>query len=143
MTAILFEDMFVVEAKDAQGKPFDLVSRFDCQGENYEMSLTIDINTDIYPMKKSDKFTLALATSLQPDGTLDDGTYNPHITQSETLLEKYEYVMYGKVFKFEQFSDRLAICASFGGLLMELVGDPRNLHGICLDQNLYLLIRRA
>ena len=33
--------------------------------------------------------------------------------------------------------------ASFGGLLMRLEGDPRNLHEIKLDERIYLLIRRA
>eukprot|EP00009_Paramoeba_aestuarina_P010494 CAMPEP_0201537804 /NCGR_PEP_ID=MMETSP0161_2-20130828/65804_1 /ASSEMBLY_ACC=CAM_ASM_000251 /TAXON_ID=180227 /ORGANISM="Neoparamoeba aestuarina, Strain SoJaBio B1-5/56/2" /LENGTH=144 /DNA_ID=CAMNT_0047944309 /DNA_START=74 /DNA_END=508 /DNA_ORIENTATION=+ len=144
MASMLFEDLFVVETKDANGKPFDLVSRFECQGENYEMTLTLDINTDIYPLKKTDRFTMALATSL--DGYPDDGAYNPSIAQSESLLDKFEYVMYGKVFKLEQVSTpvvKLAICASFGGLLMELTGDPRNLHDICLDQNLYMLIRKS
>ena len=40
MTSILFEDMFVVEAKDALGKPFDLTSRFDCQVRFVFISLT-------------------------------------------------------------------------------------------------------
>jgi DNA-directed RNA polymerases I, II, and III subunit RPABC3 len=144
--AVLLEDIFAVEGKDVQGKPFEHVSRLDCHGENYEMRLTLDINTDIYPMRKADKFTMALATTLHLDGRADDGLYHPNITQSETLLDRYDYVMYGKVFKLEQAPgniSRLTICASFGGLLMELHGDPRNLHGLHLDMNLYLLIRRA
>ena len=145
MAAILLEDIFTVEGKDVKGKPFDHVSRFDCQGENYEMKLSLDINTDIYPMWKGDKFSLALSHTLHADGTPDDGMYNANIAHADnTLLEKYDYVMYGKVFKLEAVEgSRLAVTASFGGLLMELQGDSRNLSGINLDQNLYLLIRRA
>jgi DNA-directed RNA polymerase I, II, and III subunit RPABC3 len=145
MAAILLEDIFTVEGKDVKGKPFDHVSRFDCQGENYEMKLSLDINTDIYPMWKSDKFSMALASTLYLDGTPDDGMYNPSLSQMDnTLLEKYDYVMYGKVFQLESVEgSRLSVTASFGGLLMELQGDSRNLSGINLDQSLYLLIRRA
>eukprot|EP00211_Chloroparvula_japonica_P013015 CAMPEP_0119134540 /NCGR_PEP_ID=MMETSP1310-20130426/17135_1 /TAXON_ID=464262 /ORGANISM="Genus nov. species nov., Strain RCC2339" /LENGTH=138 /DNA_ID=CAMNT_0007125341 /DNA_START=293 /DNA_END=706 /DNA_ORIENTATION=- len=138
MGSILFEDIFVVEGKDTQGKYFDKVSRFECQGENYEMELTLDINTDIYPLKVGTKLTLALATSISLDGGTEERGYNVREAEGESLADNYEYVMYGKVFKFEQVKGsaaRLAICVSFGGLLMQLTGDPRNLHGISLDKN--------
>jgi DNA-directed RNA polymerase I, II, and III subunit RPABC3 len=60
------------------------------------MELTLDINSDIYPMYENEKFTLALATSL--DANSDPGHWNQHI--NSPLLDKYDYVMSGKVFKF-------------------------------------------
>ena len=56
---------------------------------------------EIYPIDIGEKFAFALASTLNADGTPDDGYY----TQStqETLADKYkfEYVMHGKVFKCE------------------------------------------
>tara|TARA_R110002050_G_scaffold111019_1_gene224102 strand:- start:563 stop:1000 length:438 start_codon:yes stop_codon:yes gene_type:complete len=144
MSSILFDDIFVVTEKDPNGKFFDKVSRFVCKGEEYEMDLVIDINTDIYPMNKDEKFTLTLATTLNLDGRMEiEGSYMA--SDGETLADEYEYVMHGKVFKFGgkgQSVDLREIVVSFGGLLMQLTGDARNLHGISLDQNLYLLIRK-
>jgi hypothetical protein len=37
----------------------------------------------------------------------------------------------------------LAVFASFGGLLMKLEGDPRNLHEIVPDERIYLMIRKS
>jgi hypothetical protein len=74
--------------------------------------------------------------------------------------------MHGKVFKCEQTQQavtryvalaplffllnfchfgpiRLAVFASFGGLLMKLEGDPRNLHEIVPDERIYLMIRKS
>jgi DNA-directed RNA polymerase I, II, and III subunit RPABC3 len=92
---------------------------------------------EIYPLDIGDKFTLALASTLNADGTPDDvsdmllhlvvvGICNavslnariPHqqgyYTQSgqETLADKYkfEYVMHGKVFKCEQTQQQVTRC---------------------------------
>ena len=63
-----------------------------------------------------------------------------------TLADSYDYVVYGKVFKYERSSTSAAyvsIYASFGGLLMELKGDPTNVHGVDLDSYIYALMRKV
>ena len=80
-------------------------------------------------------------------------------------MDSYEYVMHGKVFKVSDkkmaSNDQMlatlywcstliaflrAVCsevfASFGGLLMSLKGDPRNLSKIELDMRIYLLAKK-
>ena len=42
------------------------VSRLLCHGENYEMEMLVDINTDIYPVSVGEKFTVVLTESLDP-----------------------------------------------------------------------------
>jgi len=140
--ATLFEDIFEVKDIDPEGKKFDRVSRLYCTSDNYEMELWIDINVDIYPMEHQ-KFSLALATTLNLDGSPDEGVFDA--TDRTTLADKYEYVMYGKVFKYQEESSpslKVSVYVSFGGLLMLLKGDPRNLTGIELDSRIYLLIRK-
>jgi DNA-directed RNA polymerase I, II, and III subunit RPABC3 len=62
-------------------------------------------------------------------------------------MDKYEYVMYGRVFKYKDASAQGAVRAdvfvSFGGLLMQLTGDPARLQELALDLNVYLLIRKV
>ena len=74
------------------------MSRIICSSETFEMDLSIDINVDIYPIELNQKFTIALARSLNPR-EIDDGTFNQ--STKESLADQYEYVMYGKVFKLQ------------------------------------------
>lgn len=65
-------------------------------------------------------------------------------TGEESLADKYEYVMHGKVYRCEEQPDnKLAVFISFGGLLMRLKGDTRSLQQIELDSMLYILIRKS
>lgn len=58
------------------------------------------------------------------------------------LIDDYEYVMYGKVFKVsESKSNELNIFISFGGLLMNLKGATQHLKAIQPETRLYLLIK--
>lgn len=41
--------------------------------------MQLDINSELYPLKAGQKFTLVLAPTLNPDGTPDTGYYNPVI----------------------------------------------------------------
>lgn len=50
------------------------------------------------------------------------------------------------MFKFKDSTSsgqvKADVYISFGGLLMQLTGDPRRLEDIDVDQNIYLLIRK-
>ncbi len=74
---------------------------------------------------------------------------NGHMAAGPTLADTYDYVMYGKVFKFldEKEKDqpaKLSILISFGGLLMNLKGSPTNkaFSTINLDERVYLLLKK-
>ena len=75
------------------------MSRILARSENYEMDLTLDVNTQLYKLEVNNKFTLALAKSLSLDGTPDDGTFDQ--SGRPSLADRYEYVMAGKVYRFE------------------------------------------
>eukprot|EP01138_Halocafeteria_seosinensis_P012013 gb/GECG01012277.1/.p1 GENE.gb/GECG01012277.1/~~gb/GECG01012277.1/.p1 ORF type:complete len:182 (+),score=15.66 gb/GECG01012277.1/:1-546(+) len=140
--AIVFDDIFTATQLNPEGKYFDKVNRVVGKGETFEADLTLDIASEIYPIREGDKFTMALASTLRLDGQPDDGTYDQSGVSS--LLDKYEYGMSGKVFRYEYSGqDKVSIIASFGGLLMLLQGDQRHLSGIDLDQRLYCLIRKT
>ncbi|KAG8459625.1 hypothetical protein KFE25_000981 [Diacronema lutheri] len=140
---IALEDIVTVKHIDREGKKFDKVSRLDCRSENYDMELVIDVNTDLYPVKLNQKLSIALATSLQ-QGVPETGTYNAHLGPS--LLDAYEYAMYGKVYKWVEEKEKgptpvVSVYVSFGGLLMMVKGDPRQLKDLTPDGRMYLLMR--
>jgi len=142
-TPFLLDDIFDVKDIDKDGKKFDRVSRIYATSENYEMELILDVNTDIYPIDINTKVTLAITTSLNLDGSPDEGVYDQQ--GKATLADKFEYVMHGKVFKQSEekgTSQKISVYASFGGLLMMLKGDPRNLQ-LDVDSRVYLLMRKV
>eukprot|EP01138_Halocafeteria_seosinensis_P012011 gb/GECG01012275.1/.p1 GENE.gb/GECG01012275.1/~~gb/GECG01012275.1/.p1 ORF type:complete len:188 (+),score=11.69 gb/GECG01012275.1/:1-564(+) len=97
--AIVFDDIFTATQLNPEGKYFDKVNRVVGKGETFEADLTLDIASEIYPIREGDKFTMALASTLRLDGQPDDGTYDQSGVSS--LLDKYEYGMSGKVFRYE------------------------------------------
>eukprot|EP00054_Salpingoeca_dolichothecata_P035464 m.5485 g.5485 ORF g.5485 m.5485 type:complete len:151 (-) comp5479_c0_seq1:156-608(-) len=138
----LFEDIFDVKSKDKDGKRFDRVSRLHCQSESFEMELVIDIHTELYPVEVHDRFTFMLATTLNEDGSPDNGVYDQ--SGKPTLADKYEYVMHGRVYRCDEEKDKkLSVYVSYGGLLMRLKGAASNLQSIQLDSNIYLLVRKV
>lgn len=127
---LLFEDIFEIKDIDPQGKKFQKVSRLVCTGDHYEMEMTLDVHSELFPADINDKFNLAIASSA------DDGQ------AEEALFESYDYVMYGKVFKYLEDSARsVSVMVSFGGLLMALKADPRNL-ALELGSRVFLLMRK-
>ena len=75
-----------------------LVSRLAAQSSNLGMHLTLDYNSEIFPITADQRFTLALATSLGAPGAEDDkDTRRPDGRGGQGLEADYDYVMYGKV----------------------------------------------
>ncbi|XP_019156365.1 PREDICTED: DNA-directed RNA polymerases II, IV and V subunit 8B-like [Ipomoea nil] len=145
MVETLFEDIFTVTNIDPDGKKFDKVNRIEARSEQFEMYMQLDINTDIYPIRQDEKFMMVLASTLNLDGTPDSGYFLQGNRKS--LADKFEYVMQGKLYRIsEEGSGRLAkadLYVSFGGLLMQLRGDPSIAAKFELDQRLFILIRKV
>ena len=141
--AILFEDMFDVDLYNPDGKLFEKVSRIVCEtGSTTEATLTLDVCTEVYKVKREDKIQFALASTLNLDGSPDNGLFNQ--SGERTLLDDYEYGMYGRVFEVKYLSKRrVQIYASFGGLLMCLEGEQNQFERLGKDQQLYCLMRKA
>lgn len=142
----LFSDVFEIVEKDKGGKKFDRVSRVQGRSENYEMDLTLDVNTEIYPMEIGEKYALMLASSLSlnSSSSSDNKQHWREQLNQASLADDYDYVMYGKVFKYDDTnSSKVAIYVSYGGLLMCLEGDYRHLQNIEVGKSIYLLMRKS
>ncbi|KAL5495286.1 RPB8 [Sanghuangporus weigelae] len=152
---VVFDDLFKINSIDKDGKKFDRVSRLFAHSSNYDMELTLDYNTELYPLKTDESFSLVLASSLvrgveggAVNGTEADDEKDTHIWRPDGkgrrgLEEDYEYVMYGRVYKFDGGAAEVVTAyLSFGGLLMTLTGSYRHMTGIVLGDPVYLLMRR-
>ncbi|KAA1072767.1 DNA-directed RNA polymerases I, II, and III subunit RPABC3 [Puccinia graminis f. sp. tritici] len=128
-SSLLFDDLFTITNVDKDGKKFDRVSRLNASSTNHSMTLVLDFNVELYPLKVGDSFALALSSSLTPEGEKDSGieTQSWRLEEGKGgLADEYEYVMYGKLYKFDSgASDSVTAYISFGGLLMALTGDYR------------------
>lgn len=83
---------------------FCLVSRVIARSENYEMDLTLDVNSELYPLDIAEKFSLVLASSLSLDSTNGTDTresWRERAPGERDLSDEYEYVMFGKVYRYD------------------------------------------
>lgn len=145
-----FADIFEVLEKDPDGKRFDKVSRIRAHSDMYEMDLLLDINSDLYPVEVADKFSLALSTTLNRNNEDFPDYYDKDLATKHgkgSLLDDYDYVMHGKVFKFKDNHNtgqlKVEVYVSYGGLLMQITGSPKELESLEVDSNVFLLMRRV
>ena len=74
-----------------------------------KLAIELDVNTEIYPIEKDAFYKMVLASSVNADGsdTFDVIRYENEGSESGmgSLIDKYEYVMHGKVFKYQLKND--------------------------------------
>lgn len=143
MSGILFEDMFNVDSIDSAR--YNKVSRITGQSStSQDIKITLDINSELFPVRDNDSLTIMLASSLGNESSMltSNGSWRPPKSNDRSLADDYDYVMYGTVYKFEENSnnDKMSVYISFGGLLMCLEGGYRSLSNL-KQENAYILIR--
>ncbi|KAL8372410.1 hypothetical protein RB595_001961 [Gaeumannomyces hyphopodioides] len=144
--AQLFEGVFKVTHVDAV--KYDRVARITAMSDSTSadpMDMTLDINTELFPMSEGDGFRVVLATSLALDGSKDEEKGWRDASKlggPPTLADNFDYVCYGKVYRFEDSKNGEQIKAyiSFGGLLMCLNGPYKKLTPLRVDY-VYLLVK--
>ena len=101
---ILFENSFKIA--DINSTKYDRVSRIKAFSEGgQEVLLTLDVNTELYSLNIDDRMTVALALSLNLDGSKDDGKGWREVGRGEqTLADEFDYVCHGKIYRFEEGS---------------------------------------
>ncbi|CCC68222.1 hypothetical protein NCAS_0B01380 [Naumovozyma castellii] len=147
MSNTLFDDIFTVSEVDP-GR-YNKVCRIEATSTTQEQcKLTLDINTELFPVSNNDQLTITIASSLsiESDSNANQDaaqrSWRPPQPDERSIADDYDYVMYGTAYKFEEVNkDIIAVYYSFGGLLMRLEGNYRNLNTL-KQENAYLLIRR-
>eukprot|EP00760_Papus_ankaliazontas_P031627 PhM_4_TR536/c0_g1_i1/m.94655/K03016/RPB8, POLR2H; DNA-directed RNA polymerases I, II, and III subunit RPABC3 len=144
---LIIEDLFTITAVDQDGRKFDKVSRVEGHGSVHDLHMVVDMNVDVYPIVKDETYTVALAHNIELDSTEPaDGSWDPTVYQRATLMDKYDYVMFGRVYGCStEDTTRVdaTVYVSYGGLLMKLKGPARDLREIRYGQQLYFLMRKA
>lgn len=104
--ATLFEELLRVTTVD--NVKYDRVARFGMVSDDKEVVLTLDVNTELYPLAVHEAVTLVLASTLALDGTKDDGKgwrNTGGMGDEASLADMFDYVCHGKIYKFEDSED--------------------------------------
>ena len=157
----IFEDTLEIQDIDKDLKVFDKVQRCEGLTQDAKYYISMDINSEIYPMKKGALYKLLLAKSIyESKPTPENFEYDLFSNSKNTLMDNFDYVMCGKVFQFsldkkkdkeDKSPDTLSISISFGGLLFQIsrmkkddkTGKPKGFEDINIDDVLYLLIKKS
>ena len=98
---ILYEQGFHISTINSA--KYDRVSRIQADSDSGEVRLMLDVNTELYPLNEGDDVTVALAQSLNLDGTKDDTKGWREVGMGEqTLADEYDYVCHGKIYRFDE-----------------------------------------
>ena len=102
-------------------------------------------------MQKGLNYGLVLANSLTADGEEEFDLFR-HTNQSSgndevmndanNLIDTYDYVMHGKIFEDKLENDILTVFLSFGGLLMSIKGQFKDLKELEMDSRVYLCLKQ-
>ena len=105
--AQLYEETFTITT--LVPKTYDRVDRLLATSADATTSLTLDINSELYPCHPNDTLTLLLAQTLNLDGTIEDvgkKGWRPRGSGGEqSLADLWDYVCYGKVYRHEDLGE--------------------------------------
>ena len=158
---IVFDEIFEVESIDKDSKIFEKVQRCEGKTKITNYNIMLDINSEIYPLEVGSSYSIVLAKSIEENGKAkaNEFDYEYTLNKKNTLMDKYEYVMRGRVFQFssdkkrngdENNQDTLCISVSFGGLLLDISnlkredssGKQKTFEDIEIDEELFLLMKK-
>ncbi|KAI9732359.1 MAG: DNA-directed RNA polymerases I, II, and III subunit RPABC3 [Cirrosporium novae-zelandiae] len=148
--AQLYSDTFTIDSINSS--KYDRVSRLMCHSLDNTVTLSLDVNTELYPCTSQESFSLVLASTLSLDGTKDaegeaakawrDVGKGTGMGGQATLADMYEYVCYGKIYRFDEGDgETIKVYVSFGGLLLQIQGPYKKLTPLRID-HVYLLMKK-
>lgn len=105
--ALLLDSTF--EIKTVVQNKYDRVARIT--GERDDLKFTLDYNCEIYTINEGDTVQLCIASTLSLDGSIANkeaeaakGGWRETQMGDATLADGYDYVCYGKMYRFEESS---------------------------------------
>ncbi|KAF2873449.1 RNA polymerase Rpb8 [Massariosphaeria phaeospora] len=140
--AQLFEETFNVTSINSE--KYDRVSRISGTSTDSTVSMTLDINHELFDVKVGDNINMVLATTLNLDGSKNDekGWREAGKGGEATLADMFDYVCYGKNYRFvDGEGDTVKFYASFGGLLLFLEGPYKKLTSLKIEY-VYMLLKK-
>eukprot|EP00933_Yihiella_yeosuensis_P067575 TRINITY_DN72487_c0_g1_i1.p1 TRINITY_DN72487_c0_g1~~TRINITY_DN72487_c0_g1_i1.p1 ORF type:complete len:153 (+),score=12.47 TRINITY_DN72487_c0_g1_i1:144-602(+) len=142
----MFEDSFEVSAID--NSRFERAGRLDMASVGFGSTLELDINNIIYPVSPGEQLHVAITSNVSPaDNPRKLNTAYDHDRRllGRSIMDEFEYVMYGKVYKTEvkKGADQAVVHASYGGLLMKLTATASQLKDFHVSDAIYLMMRKV
>ncbi|PVV04922.1 hypothetical protein BB560_000560 [Smittium megazygosporum] len=167
----IFSDNFFVKEIDKDGKKFDR-GKIGARSESFNVELTLDVNSELFPVDHSDRLVLAITSTLLPpsakkaalkiredyDANMSEPNQNDLEQQRKesdvswrsiisgaesSIADQFDYVMYGKIYRFDDsIGSKVSVFFSFGGLLMCLEGDYSPLQNFTVGECVYLLLKK-
>jgi DNA-directed RNA polymerase I, II, and III subunit RPABC3 len=102
----LFDEQIEITGLD--DKKYDRVCRLSGTSLDNTVAIKLDINSQIYPCAVGEHIRMVLATSLNMDGSKDDGKGWRDVARADaetTMADMFDYVCHGKIYKFEDSED--------------------------------------
>lgn len=100
--ATLFDDTFTLTGLNNQ--KYDRVSRVTATSTDSQTILSLDINHEIYPLAVGETVQVVLASTLNLDGTKEEAGkgWREKGAEENSLADMFDYVCWGKVYRFEE-----------------------------------------
>lgn len=139
----IFEETFQIEKADSQR--YDRVTRLEGTSTDNTVTMTLDINHELFPCQVGETINVTLANTLKLDGTKEEAQGWRDVAKGEsTLADMFDYVCHGKVYRVmdqENEGNDIKVYMSFGGLLFVIQGPYKKLTGLKIE-HLYLLVKK-
>nr|POE66646.1 dna-directed rna polymerases i, ii, and iii subunit rpabc3 [Quercus suber] len=104
--AHLFEDSFTLSS--IIDDSYDRVARLQATNTDSTIALTLDYNTELFPLERGQSVNVLFASTLNLDGTkvdLSRGWQPRRPGAEQTLADLWDYVCYGKVYRHEEMGE--------------------------------------
>ena len=101
--AQLYEETFT--ATTLLDQTYDRVHRVLGTSADSTTAITLDVNSELYPITTGENFNMLLASTLNLDGSKDETSGWRPRQHASTLADLWDYVCYGKIYKVEDPED--------------------------------------
>lgn len=103
--AQLFEEAFTITT--IHDDKYERVARVMGTSMDSLTSLALDVNTELFPVSTGEAISVCLASTLSLSGAKEEPSRGWRPTMNEaTLADMWDYVCYGKVYRFEEGEGR-------------------------------------
>ncbi|KAF2671996.1 UDP-glucose 4-epimerase Gal10 [Microthyrium microscopicum] len=141
--ATLYEDTFSILEYNP-GK-YDRVARVSGTSVDGNTKMDLDVNIELYPVAPGDQVQILITSTLNLDGSKEEDTMERggwRETKELSIADQWDYVCYGKVYKFDESdSNNIKVYVSFGGLLLCFEGPYKKLTPMRVD-HAYLCMKK-
>ena len=82
---LMFDEIFVVDQLNPDGKKFMMTDRINCTSEAGNLDLILDVHSELFKVDVAAKFRMVIVPTFREDGLPDDDEYDPNNVCSHHL----------------------------------------------------------